>query len=266
MTTLTSEAPANGLAFNVELFRSAELVVRRVGRFSDDVLVITFDAYTHYNHLDRHGFGQTFLLNHSIDAVHVIGSRNNWYQYPEMPEAMAAIAHIAAGYRRVITYGSSMGGYAAIRYGGVAGGQTALAISPQFSVDPAVVPFERRWRDSIHKIDFILERSWTPPFIGSAYVLCGRHTLDRRHCALIATRCRIVPVPIRKGGHRSAHPLAAHGLLQQAILDVAHGVFDSAAFSQIASEVLRGQRLRNYRALLKRFWARSCLSRPDPRN
>jgi hypothetical protein len=246
---------------HAELFRSADLLVREVRGFSRDALVVTFDSYTdhrdphtNYRHLDRPGFGEHFLRDRAVDAIHVMGRENNWYQYPEMPEAMAAIAKVARSYQRTIAYGSSMGGYAAIRYGGAAGAATALAISPQFSIDPAVVPFDRRWEGEAHQIDFALERSWTPPFAATSYILYDPRNLDRRHVALFAKRYGgVVPVPIPDSGHPCVLFLATCGLLQQAVLDVAYDTFDPVALRQAARTLAplpKSGRARDHVALL----------------
>jgi hypothetical protein len=253
---LTREAAASGdrRLHDGELFRSVDLVVRQVGSFSRDVLVVTFDSYTDhrdphtsYGELDRWGFGENFLRDRAIDAVHVIGGDNNWYQYPEMPDAMAVIATVARAYRRVISYGSSMGGYAAIRYGGAAGAEAALAISPQFSIDPAVVPFEWRWDVESQQIDFALERSWTPAFVATAYILFDPRTLDRRHMTLFAKQSRVVPVPMPNSGHSIARFLADNGLLQQAVFDVANGAFNARALRRAARAALDRQSPRHFR-------------------
>jgi hypothetical protein len=248
MSTREAAAPTNGRLHDGELFRSVDLVVRQVGGFSRDALVITFDSctdhrdpHTNYRDLDRWGFGENFLRDRAVDAVHVIGRDNNWYQYPEMPDAMAAIARVSRGYRRVISYGSSMGGYAAIRYGGAAGAAAALAMSPQFSIDPTVVPFEWRWLEETRQIDFTLERSWTPAFVATAYILYDPRTLDRRHMALFAARGYVVPVPMPHSGHSIARFLADCGLLQQAVLDAAHGALDAAALRRAARAELHRQ-------------------------
>jgi hypothetical protein len=87
MSTREAAAPTDGRLHYGELFRSDDLVARQVGGSSRDMLVITFDSYTdqhdphtHYRDLDRWGFGEYFLRDHAIDAVHVIGRDNNWYQ------------------------------------------------------------------------------------------------------------------------------------------------------------------------------------------
>jgi hypothetical protein len=272
MSTQEAAAPTDGRFQDGELFRSADLVVRQVGGFSRDVLVVTFDSYTdprdphtNYRDLDRWGFGEYFLRDRAVDAVHVIGRDNNWYQYPELPEAVAAIATAARPYRRVISYGSSMGGYAAVRYGGAAGAETALAISPQFSIDPMVVPFERRWDAEARQIDFALERRWTPASVATAYILYDPRTLDRRHVALFAARGRVVRVPMPNSGHSIARFLADYGLLQQAVLDVAHGAFDAAALRRAARAALRRQSPNHVRILGRTLLSRLLRPRLDPK-
>jgi aromatic ring-opening dioxygenase catalytic subunit (LigB family) len=41
------------------------------------------------------------LKKHGIDAIHVINRTNIWYQYPEFPDALRAIASAAAGHERI---------------------------------------------------------------------------------------------------------------------------------------------------------------------
>lgn len=257
----SGEASVCGRVHQAELFRSAGLAVRQVGGFSRDTLVITFDSYTddrdphtRYRDLDRPGFGEHFLRDRAVDAVHVIGRDNSWYQYPEMPDAMAAIAAVARTYRRAVAYGSSMGGYAAIRFGGAAGAAVALAISPQFSIDPGVVRFEHRWDAQARTIDFALERSWAPPFVATSYILYDPRNVDRRHVALFAKRGGVVRVPLPDSGHPSTFFLADCGLLQQAVLDVAQGTFDPLGFRRAARAFVRppnGSRHPDYRGLIR---------------
>jgi len=130
----------------IEIFRSSELAVRSVCDFGSKTCVVTFDGYTDIRTLDRPGFGEGFFQSHQIDAIHILSRENDWYQYPELPSAARTVAELVKRYDRVVAYGSSMGAYAAIRFGGLAGASVALAISPQFSIDPRVARFERRWK------------------------------------------------------------------------------------------------------------------------
>ena len=220
----------------IERFRSEQLVVREVVGFSRDVLVVTFDGYTNTYDLERPGFAETFLRDRRIDAIHVINCDNRWYQYAELPQALAVVAEIASLYRRVVAYGSSMGAYAAIRFGGAAGALEALALSPQFSVDPKIVPFEQRWVADAARIDYLIERNWRKSFVSTAYIAYDPHDIDSRHAALFAARTRVVPVALPHSGHPCAGFIYDVGLLQPAVLALARGDFDPAELRRAARQ------------------------------
>jgi hypothetical protein len=209
-----------------EIFRSTELAVRAVCDFGSPACVVTFDSYSDDRNLDRPGFGENFLRSRRIDAIHFVSRENDWYQYSEMPDVAAAVAELVEGYERVVAYGSSMGGYAAIRFGGMAGASVALAISPQFSIDPRCVRFERRWRHDSGRIDFTLERTLTAPFVETAYIVYDPRDLDRRHVELFRRRTRVLDVPLADVGHPATGSLAEADLLGDLVLDVVADRFD----------------------------------------
>ena len=92
----------------------------------------------------------------------------------------AARAAVPEG-ARVMTYGSSMGGYAALRFARALRADAILALSPQYSIDPAVVPWEDRWRQDGARI------AWLPALAGP---------LDPNVRPLITSTCRTRdPVP-----------------------------------------------------------------------
>lgn len=215
-----------------ELYRSAEFAVRSACDFGSDACVITFDSYSDDRSLDRRGFGQDFFASRQIDAVHFISRENDWYQYAEMPAVAAEVAKLVRGHRRVVAYGSSMGAYAAIRFGGLAGATEALAISPQFSIDPRSARFERRWRSDSERIDFSLERALRAPFVDTAYIVYDPRDADRRHADLYRRRTRVVDVRLTDVGHPATGALAELDLLGPMVLDFVDGRLDAEAFAR----------------------------------
>lgn len=209
-----------------ELFRSENLAVRRVGE-RGGTLVITFGSYTNEATLDRPGFAQEFLHEARIDAVHVINRCNRWYQHPERDEALATVAAVVRGYQRAITYGSSMGGYAALRYAVPCGADTAVALSPQFSVDPRLTPWEVRWQADVAQTRFD-EPSYVPA--QRQYVFYDpRVALDARHVDLIAEAGPVDRIAIPYGGHPVGALLVETGSLQAAIRGIVADDFEPAA-------------------------------------
>ncbi len=206
-----------------ELFRSEAIAVRRVGNRGGTVIV-TFGSYTNDPSLDRPGFAEEFLARAGIDAIHVINRHNRWYQHPERNTALAAVAAAVRAYDRAITYGSSMGGYAALRYAGACGADTAVTLSPQFSVDPRVVPWEIRWQPDVARTTFA-EPDYVPA--DRQYVFYDpRVPLDDRHVALIAAHGTADLIPVPYGGHPVGALLVETGALQAAIRGIVAGDFD----------------------------------------
>jgi tetratricopeptide (TPR) repeat protein len=209
-----------------EIFRSSEFAVRSVCGFGSTSCVVTFDSYSDDRGLDRQGFGEEFFHHRQIDAIHFIGRENDWYQYAEMPAAAAAVAELVRSYERVVAYGSSMGGYAAIRFGGIAGASVALAISPQFSIDPRTARFERRWKSDSDRIDFSLERTLKAPFVETAYIVYDPFDADRRHAELFRRRTRVIDVRLPNVGHPATGAIAEAGLLADLVIDVVDNSLD----------------------------------------
>ncbi len=214
-----------------ELFRSADLLVRRVDGHRSACCVVTFDSFTDLRTLDRPGFAEEFLRTRGIDAIHIIPRDNDWYQYPEMTQAMAAVRAVSETYARVVTYGSSMGAYAAIRLAGLAGAHVVFALSPQFSIDRSVVRWERRWMESSASFRDVWERRLPFPEVGEAYVFYDPDSLDRRHIAPLTKLFKFTAVPVAGGGHPVTGYLAEIGLLQEAILEACHGPLNLNAFA-----------------------------------
>ena len=212
-----------------DLFRNEDFVVRAVTGYDPSACVITFDSYSDRRTLNRPGFGETFFSDNRIDAFHVIARANDWYQHKDMLEICEAVAAAAARYSRVYAYGSSMGGYAAIRFGGLAGAHTAIALSPQFSIDKKSAPFEYRWDGDARRIDFSMERKLELPFVKRAFVAYDPHDLDKRHIELFRRRTSLIEAPIPGAGHPVTGFLAEAGLLGEFVLGVVRETLDITA-------------------------------------
>lgn len=212
------------------LFASDELLVRQIAGGTGDICYVTFDSYTDDRTLDRVGFGETFFRSRGLDSIHVVSRDNQWYQYDELAEALAAIRAAVAGYSQVIAYGSSMGGFAALHYGGACGASIGIAISPQFSVDPAVVPFEYRWTSDVARIRF---RDDAPAPPATQYILYDpRDRCDRQHFELFAARSPTIAIEIPNGGHPVGGCVAETALFEPMFEAIHTGTFEPAGFTR----------------------------------
>lgn len=228
-----------GGATQTELFRSDTLVVRAVPAADTTRWVVTFDNYGLGPGFDRKGYGEDFLYASGVSAIHVLGRGDDWYQYPDTLDAMAAVRAHVAGAERVVTYGSSMGAYAALKLADAAGAHAALALSPQYSVDPRRVPFETRWSADARRLDFQPDIEARTPTRAHALVIYDAAGDDRRHIALFAREMQGDFVGLRHIHHPATTFLNETGLLGPLVLEFAAGTLDAGAFRRRADRARR---------------------------
>lgn len=85
-------------------------------------------------------------VNH---VLFVRDASRSWMNAPGMAERLqAAVARLVETIRprRIVAFGNSMGGTAALIFATLCRLDAVLAIVPQYSVKPDIVPEERRWR------------------------------------------------------------------------------------------------------------------------
>jgi hypothetical protein len=213
------------------LYRSPALEVRRVAAGDGRRQVVTFDSYHEPHGLDRPGFGEAFFRSEGVTAIHVLSHGNDWFQTSEMHGVIQIICEASAGVERLLAYGSSMGGYAALRFAGPVGAHTALALSPQYSIDPRKVPFETRWAPDQRRIRFREEvdgRIIAAPRMILAYD--PMIEADRRHAELFAAATPVTLLPLPRGGHPVGGFLNDVKLLRALVFDALDGHLDPSAF------------------------------------
>jgi hypothetical protein len=212
------------------LHHSAALEVRRVPAGDGARIVVTFDSYHEPPGLDRPGFGEAFFRSEGITAIHVLSRDNDWFQHSEMEEVLRAIRTACTGAERILAYGSSMGGYGALRFGGRIGAHAVLALSPQFSLDPRRAPFETRWPADQRRIRFRGDSDQTVP-AGPRMILAYDPTIaaDRRHAELYAAAASVELLPLPRAGHPVGGFLNDIKLLRPLVLNAMEGNVDVAA-------------------------------------
>jgi len=138
----------------------------------------------------RDPFGKEFFARRAISAIHITISTSNWFQSEELNAALSAVRTRTAQFDRVVTYGQSMGGYGAIAASAAVGAHAILAMAPQFSLDRAKVPWEKRWPvqhtaivDGGGYVRDELEELIAPE--AELYLVYDPRTVDSRHVDLI---------------------------------------------------------------------------------
>lgn len=211
-----------------ELYRSDDVVVRRVPSTDQSRWVVTFDNYSIGHGFDRHGFGEAYFQSHGVSAIHVMGRREDWYQYPEMAAVCGAIRVATAGATAVMTYGSSMGGYAALRFADWIGVTSALALSPQYSIDRAKMPGEPRWAHDARRIAILPEIDGPIRPCGRMVIVYDPQSLDCQHGERIAQDVEVQSIRLPYTDHPVTTYLSEVGLLTPLVMQTLDGTVDAA--------------------------------------
>ena len=232
-----------------ELFRSENL--RVYGQRWDDQShewLVTFDHWKPVHDIESPGFGEHFAEARRINAIFFKCRTNRWWLYPEMVAALAAVHNYASERGRVTTYGSSMGGYAAIRFADALHACTAIAVSPQYSIDPQKVPWENRYDTEARIIDFkcVVEPD-QPVATDCRYIAMYDNTfgLDVKQMKLLVARWPITQLRLPLGGHPAHEALAQAGILPNVISSLIADTYDSSSVRS---------KMRATRRMSDRYW------------
>ncbi|MCQ4160422.1 hypothetical protein NON00_10825 [Roseomonas sp. GC11] len=149
-------------------------------------------------------WGRRLADNLDLTTVGIVARRNDWFCNPDMPAILAAARARLAGFRKVISFGSSMGGYAALKFSAAVGASSVLSFVPQYSIAPADVgAFDRRFLSHYEPARHDGMRIEEADVARNAYVfLDPNFRMDRRNVEMIRARApRLQMVPARTTGH-----------------------------------------------------------------
>lgn len=206
----------------------------------DQTLWITFDHAGLPKHKaeNRLGWGVHELAKHGWSVLSIKARAPDWFLKPDLVRFFdsPAFADIARDKIRVIFYGLSMGGFGALAYSTFVPGSVVLAISPQTTLDPAKVPWEKRF-------DFALGEDWTGPLgdINSltpahaeAYVIyCPANKFDGPHMERLTRFGPITQLPLIGNAHTPGGLLMEGGLLKAIVRAVGAGPMDPGILDQM---------------------------------
>ena len=97
--------------------------------------LVSFDIM-HARANRRDAFASKFAIKNGVELFGIVPKYPCWYPVRDMDQVCAVIAAHAGP--PTLAYGSSMGGYGALRFGKQAGCAAVLAFSPQAHIDPQV--------------------------------------------------------------------------------------------------------------------------------
>ena len=151
-------------------------------------------------------------------VLFVSDDSRSWMNAPGLAEEVVRLVETYCeeqGIERVVALGNSMGGFAALILPELTKVDAAVAVSPQFSMHPDLVPGENRWRSYADRIT-----EWRFPTVGAMdceqtryYVLHGAAGVEARHWLRFARSARSQHYIVQGVGHNLAGRLRRRRVL-----------------------------------------------------
>lgn len=205
----------------------------------DETLWITFDHAGLPKHPaeKRLGWAVPELCRHGWSVLAIKARAADWFLKPDLAAFFRSpeFKKITEGKKRIILYGLSMGGFGAFVYSSIIDGSVVLAISPQTTLDPAKVPWEKRF-------GYALGEDWTGPFgdvngltpaHAEAYVVyCPANKFDGPHMERLDRFGPITHLPLIGNAHVPGGMLMESGLLKEIVHAVGAGPMSADFFDE----------------------------------
>lgn len=204
--------------------------------------LLTFDIM-HARANGRNAFARQLCTRNGLALLGVVPKYPCWYPGTEIRAIAEICRKMARG--RVIAYGASMGGHAALRWGKLLGAQHVLACSPQATIDPARTGAEDRryggFFDPALHADMAVEAEHVA---GQAAVLYDpRFRPDRFQAGLLVQLGNVTLLPLPFVAHGTAGCLTGSANALAAFEHLIAGDF-SALRRQLLGRRKRGEKYR----------------------
>ncbi|MGH7103581.1 MAG: tetratricopeptide repeat protein [Acetobacteraceae bacterium] len=207
---------------------------------------IRFVSFCHllYRKPGKSFWGDGFFAKYGLGAIGFVAAKPDWFPEAEMRRAVDAIRPrlARAPGQRLVSYGVSMGGFAALKYAALIGADAAIAFSPQISINPADVKhFDGRYvrfYDAARNRDM---RIRTENLAATNYVLYDNFwTVDRKHAERIAALGRVERFALPFTGHASIRSIAEGRIAEPFLLGLIGG--DPGRTAELRGMVRRTRR------------------------
>jgi tetratricopeptide (TPR) repeat protein len=200
-------------------------------------LLFTFTELTN-RHLDGKGYAGEFAVAHGFDLIAIKTSADDWYQSLSN-EAFNVVEDFLTSvpqYELRATYGSSMGGYAAIVFANDLKADIAFALSPQFDITQE---WDKRWSSYAKNLSPL--RTVTPETVRQQCKYCIAYDPtdnDRLHFKkfeeiIPATLLQSIKVP------GAGHPVGYFLQAANATKDLAQAIFNGSEAPIVRDKIRR---------------------------
>ena len=157
---------AEGEGFFEKNLRHSLMFIKR----PSDRLLVTFDNLSNVNDdsVMREPWAYKFASDGGYSHLGVMAHVSDWYRDGDLIRRFQGLVAqgFFEGYERVVFAGVSMGGYASLAFSSLVPGAHVVAINPQSTLDPDLVPWETRYENG-------QRQDWTLPLADGAALTVG---------------------------------------------------------------------------------------------
>ncbi len=179
---------------------------------------------------DDRWWGSGLGRREKVDMIGVSSTAYDWFPRDVMATLVPVIR--AAAKPAVVTYGFSMGGYGALKYASAVGSRAVLALSAQYSIDPADGTTGERGMTYFDPGRHRDMRVMPGDYPDGALLLWDPEVVsDDRHARAIARLPGIRPVKLRLAGHATPAIFSETGRLMPVVEALLAGRHDDAIAS-----------------------------------
>ena len=160
-----------------------------------------------------------FGVGRSFDnTIFIIDKTRSWGNKLDFDILKHAIEPLV-GKKKVYSIGNSMGGFNSIISSNYISTDVCIAFSPQYSINPSIVPWETRWKEYALKINsFRFERvSEYMNNITRYFIFSGGEGLDHKHAKLFPVTDNIHHYSFPNVGHNVASSLKEMDALEEVV-------------------------------------------------
>lgn len=225
---------------------------------SSDFLLVVFGDLVHLTSNDKF-YAEPVVTKLAINTICFTATTPNWFPALNVGAGYAACIteKIISEHNKIVIFGASMGGYAAIKYSKLLKATHVLAYCPQYSIDPAECDshpsgYEAYYTDNLKdmgiKLDDLLEQ---PENIYIVYD--PEYELDNFHFSKIVEQDpRIHGLKFRSANHELPKVLSGTSKFYDIISSVLNS--DHTRLVKTLADIRRPHPIRIYILLTKLIW------------
>ena len=205
---------------------------------SNPRVVVAFAPFDYPFTTDEGGWGSASFTKREIAHVCVFHRAEDWHQNDDFFPAMEACRAFLGDEIDITTYGFSMGGYGALLGAQSLEAERAVAISPQVSIDPSEVRFERRYAEQWAAMTgwkYDLSKYMTSQKTKYIVLFDPLHRQDQKHEARLPKPKHYSRGLLHGAGHAGIQTLVQMGA-QETLFDLVRGAADTGGLRKAYRE------------------------------